>query len=795
MKNNNIKNKKTIFLSFTILAVFTINTLFSSFLHVVGNKLYDEAGNEVRLTGVNWFGFETGNYCPHGLWTRDYKSMLMQIKDLGFNCIRIPWCNEMLRASAPTGIQINAYGNDAYAQQKGIKLYPQAPEGFTGLNLDLDGLSPIQILDKIVEEAGKLGLKIILDNHSRKADGYMNETLWYTQNFSEEQWIADWVFLAERYKGNPTVVGADLNNEPHGNTGMGMKPPASWGYNVPGYGDTDWAAAAERCGNAILQVNPDWLIIVEGVEQYQNDYYWWGGNLMGVRTRPINLIKPEKLVYSPHEYGPEVYNQSWFSDPNFPNNMPQIWYNHFGFIYDDNIGHVLVGEFGIKDRSNTVAYTWFTEFMKYMGDKYSWTFWCFNPNSGDTGGILQDDWVTVNEWKMEVLRPYLAPFISTTTSSTSDRLPTVNITLPQNNSTVSGIVLIEANATDDKGITKLELWINNEKKLEVQTETLSYQWDTTNLINSTYTIKVIAYDTSNQTAQKSINVFVNNQTQQNQSVLNIVYPLNNSTLSKQTTVYIQTSEDINIVKVYLNDILVSSKTALIHFYFVIDTTLYSNGDYILKAVGVSSSTEVVKQINVKIVNLQNNQQPNISIFSNLSGTLSNEITIDFYFSDDTGLNSASLYLNNFLITTINLNNQTSYYYRLTLDTRNYANGSYNFIVIVEDIDKQTSQTIIPITIYNPPSEYDNTNNQQIQQSKKILFLTPNNDNKNDVIYFSQDVKNVVIYTKEGQEIIQLTSNFWDGKDKNNQLLPQGIYLYKETTASGVSKEGIIVLLY
>jgi|GEM_PF-3666391 len=32
----------------------------------------------------------------------------------------------MLRASAPTGIQINAYGNDVYAQQKGIKLYPQA---------------------------------------------------------------------------------------------------------------------------------------------------------------------------------------------------------------------------------------------------------------------------------------------------------------------------------------------------------------------------------------------------------------------------------------------------------------------------------------------------------------------------------------------------------------------------------------------------------------------------------------------------------------------------------------------
>jgi len=770
---------------------------FGSFLHVVGNKLYDESGNEVRLTGVNWFGLETGNLCPHGLWTRDYKSMLMQIKDLGFNCIRIPWCNAMLRASEPTGIQINAYGNDAYAQQKGIKLYPQAPEGYTGLNLDLEGLTPLQILDKIVEEAGKLGLKIILDNHSRKPDGYINETLWYTEDFSEEQWIADWVFLAERYKGNPTVIGADLNNEPHGNTGMGMKPPASWGYNVPGYGDTDWAAAAERCGNAILQVNPDWLIIVEGVEQYQDYYYWWGGNLRGVRNRPINLIKPEKLVYSPHEYGPEVYNQSWFSDPNFPNNMPQIWYDNFGFIHDENIGHLLVGEFGIKDRSNTVAYTWFTKFMEYMGDKYSWTFWCFNPNSGDTGGILQDDWVTVHEWKMEVLRPYLAPFISTTTSSSTDSPPSVFITSPQDNSTVSGNVLIQAYATDDKGVTKLVLYINNAEVLQVSSNTLSYLWDTTSLQTSTYSIKVLAYDTLNQTSFKSIQVYVANQEQQVQTSLNIVLPLPNSTLSGKTTVYVQCSQDISVVGIYLDNIFVSSKTASENFYFILDTTLYSNGDYVLKAIGVSSSTQVVKQINIRILNVQEDEQPKITIVSNLTGgPVYGITTIDFYFTDDKGLSSASVYLDSNHITTIPLSNQTSYYYRLTFDTRNFSNGDYNLIIIVEDNSQQVSQILIPITIYNSsPQQEDENNNNTFVQTKTILLLTPNNDNKNDIVYFSQDVKKVIIYTKDGQEIIQLTSQYWDGKDKNNQLLPSGIYFYKEINKNGKENKGTIVLVY
>jgi hypothetical protein len=39
------------------------------------------------------------------------------------------------------------------------------------------------------------------------------------------------------------------------------------------------------------------------------DSYWWGSNLTGASKHPIVLGKPEKLVYSAHEYGPEVYDQ------------------------------------------------------------------------------------------------------------------------------------------------------------------------------------------------------------------------------------------------------------------------------------------------------------------------------------------------------------------------------------------------------------------------------------------------------------------------------------------------------
>lgn len=364
------------------------STAASGFLRVDGNRLVDEVGRTVRLTGVNWFGFETSNLSPHGLWARDYRSMLKQIRELGFNVVRIPWCDAMLQPGAEAR-SVNSDGADPY-------------DGTEPMNAPLVGKTPLEMLDLVVEAATELGLRLILDNHSRNPDGYMEEKVWYTTSVSEAQWIANWVSMAQRYRGNPTVIGFDLNNEPHGE--------ASW---ASGNAATDWNSAAERCGNAMLEVNPDALIVVEGVEKVGTDGYWWGSNLSGVRNHPIVLTKPDKLVYSAHEYGPEVHDQKWFSAADFPGNLPSIWNSKFGFIMQEQIGHVLIGEFGIKDptAAGGRADQWFKAFLEYAGSDFSWTFWCWNPNSGDTEGILEYDWLTPKQWKLDALAPHLAPML------------------------------------------------------------------------------------------------------------------------------------------------------------------------------------------------------------------------------------------------------------------------------------------------------------------------------------------------------------------------------------------------
>lgn len=53
---------------------------------------------------------------------------------------------------------------------------------------------------------------------------------------------------------------------------------------------------------------------------------------------------------------------------------------------------------------------WFETIADYIGkNNLSFTYWCWNPNSGDMGGILRDDWQTIHENKQAVLNPLIAP--------------------------------------------------------------------------------------------------------------------------------------------------------------------------------------------------------------------------------------------------------------------------------------------------------------------------------------------------------------------------------------------------
>jgi endoglucanase len=339
----------------------------TGYLSAVGGKLVDALGRQTRLTGVAWFGFETSTCAPHGLSQRNWRDMLHQMRMAGFNVLRLPFSNQLLDdpRCAPQGIDYRK-------------------------NPDLQGLKGLALLDQIIQGAGREGLDVILDRHAPVAGS--RGDLWYTDQVPESRWISDWTMLARHYRHDPAVVGADLANEPHG--------VATWG---DGNISTDWRLAAERAGNAILAANPDWLILVQGIQLYQGDQYWWGGNLEGAGRYPVRLSHPDKLVYAPHDYGPGISAQEWFNSPAYPRNLPQVWERHWAYLTGQG-ATVLMGEFGGSSVGQDPEGRWQRALVSYLDDQgMGYLYWAWNADSTDTSGMLQRDWKTINQSEASLL--------------------------------------------------------------------------------------------------------------------------------------------------------------------------------------------------------------------------------------------------------------------------------------------------------------------------------------------------------------------------------------------------------
>ncbi len=338
--------------------------------HTCGSQIVDRNGQPILIRGVAWSGMELPGGAPQGLDRRNYAAVLLDVKALGYNVVRIPFDSVSIQPGyVPSGISFQA-------------------------NPELRGLSALEILDRIIAECHAIGLKVILDHH--RISPWSAPPLWFDGSYSEDQWVADWQRLARRYAGNDTVIGFDLQNEPYG---------ATWGNGDP---KTDWRRAAARAGNAILAVNPYTLIFVEGIGKRQGVYYWYGGELQDVATAPLQLSVPGRLVYSPHEYGPSVYPQPWFSAPDFPSNLPSIWEQHWAFIAERRIAPVVIGEMGAPETGYDAGGVWQRTLLSYLDEHHlGFITWALNPTSTDTGGVLEADWTSLNAARQALYAPYL----------------------------------------------------------------------------------------------------------------------------------------------------------------------------------------------------------------------------------------------------------------------------------------------------------------------------------------------------------------------------------------------------
>jgi len=393
----------------------TANTMAAGYFAQAG-KIYDANGQEIQIRGISHYGFNATILQPQFLWSMGWKEQIAQMKSLGFNAIRVPFVPDTL------------YNTTTVDKLSYID---------AGKNPELIGKTPLQALDLWMAEADRQGMYILLDFHSVSMQ--RQYPTWFVSNaadfnliynnqaYTKENWTRDLAFVAQRYATLTHFFGIDIYNEPNGTV--------RWST-----GDANmtnqvyfWKDAAELASTAVLAANPNLLIFVQGIngnfdgKESSNIPMNWGEDFQPQAYQPLN-IPNDKLVLTPHTYGPDVYAKSSFSATNFPSNLAANWDSLFGQFFQAH--PVVVGEWGGKYGQGTGGQqdvTWQNAFVDYLLSKgvSNSFYWCYTPNSGDTGGILDDN-LNVRQDKMTLLQKLwgTAPTVTPSPSPTPTPTPT-----------------------------------------------------------------------------------------------------------------------------------------------------------------------------------------------------------------------------------------------------------------------------------------------------------------------------------------------------------------------------------
>ena len=376
-----------------------------------GRFIVDAHGRRVRLAGVNWYGAHEDLGVAPGL-DRTHRSRLAKtIRLLGFNSVRLPFSLWMTEQTAPV------------------------PDQYLAANPDLSGATPMQVYDACVAALTGAGLIVIPNCHILDAGWCCSADdgngLWFNDRWPAAKFFSAWQGMAERYKSNPLVAGMDITNEPRqARVGWRVRTPA-WGTG----GKTDLAAMYTHVGNLIHEINPDPLIICEGLD--------YAADLSAVARHPVRLERPGKVVYSLHDY-------PWFH----PRGQSRAAYfdqmnRAGGYLLAgqadgvDGSAPLWIGEFGNGTRSlanfglapsspggggGADAGVWWNNFEAWLTDTdVDWCWWALNPTQpegtvpvtnqhrshwGDPEpwGLLAPDWHGVASPRvLDLLKSLIAP--------------------------------------------------------------------------------------------------------------------------------------------------------------------------------------------------------------------------------------------------------------------------------------------------------------------------------------------------------------------------------------------------
>lgn len=410
-----------------------------------------------RIKGGSWFGLEGRHepsddatnpsgapmeqYIGNMFWSESGRTLekdATEIKNLGFNSIRLPVAPQTLVDSDPQGRDPNLKNAESVRIQGAYTALKEVVKACA--NAGLYVLLDMHTCSNYVGwRKGRLDARPPWADKDRVGYDYKRESyscaetgnpssVTHIQAYDTAKWLADLKKLAGLGKeiGVDNIMGIDIFNEP-------------WDYTW-----AEWKSLTEQAYAAISPVNPNILIFVQGIGSTNGNQDGtpetinatphgllltnpnWGENLFEAGAQPPAVPK-SKLVFSPHTYGPSVYQQKMFADPSQPecaglegdalaekkcqivinqDLLDMGWHEHFGYL--KALGYaVAIGEYGGNmdwpKKASAHAQSifnylndpktdekWQNAFVDYMmreGILDSF-YWSINPESADTYGVF-----------------------------------------------------------------------------------------------------------------------------------------------------------------------------------------------------------------------------------------------------------------------------------------------------------------------------------------------------------------------------------------------------------------------
>lgn len=378
----------------------------------------------VTLRGINWFGFNNGQTTVDGLWAggtsfaTDFYTIVYKLRLLGFNSVRLPFTfsdfdvkplkkvipcialttKEVMRSCISPREDTSSFAAWSSPPCPSDNMFTTPPAKIC--NMQIVNTTTFDRFAQTVEAFLRQGLYVVIDYHPMGSEDHAYNTIKFST-----AWSSLWSKMIRQVPDAQGRVIIDIMNEPDSMHRV-------WSKSNPTY--TQLALATM---DAIHSYDKKTLFMVEGTGQVGMGLNWGDGFVTDQSTIKKYQIddassffdvliqeKPYKnnVIISPHLYGPTISKNhvSSYGDKLFARMNTSFGYlSTRGYCVNKGmLCHkfpIVIGEFGsfFKDIEDITFYNDVARYIKtVLGNCVGWLYWAYNANSGDTGGIVTDDW-------------------------------------------------------------------------------------------------------------------------------------------------------------------------------------------------------------------------------------------------------------------------------------------------------------------------------------------------------------------------------------------------------------------